>query len=50
MEVFVLVLFPFVPESARFYLVKGQHNKAENVIEMVAKMNFKDIPSGRLVS
>ena len=46
----VMVLFPFVPESARFYLVKGQYNKAEKVIKMVAKMNFKEIPSGRLVS
>ena len=46
----VLALFPFVPESARFYLVKGKYGKAETVIEKVAKMNFKETPSGRLVS
>ena len=46
----VLAMFPFVPESARFYLVKGKYGKAEKVIEKVAKMNFKETPSGKLVS
>ena len=48
--VLVLFLFPFVPESARFYLVKGKHDQAHKVIERVAKMNFKKLPSGTLVS
>ena len=45
----VLFLFPFVPESARFYLIKGKYEKARKVIERVAKINCKEIPSGRLV-
>ena len=45
----VLVFFPFVPESARFYLVKGKEEKAKKVIEQIAKMNCKRPPSGRLV-
>ena len=45
----VLFLFPFVPESARFYLVKGKEEKARKVIELIAKMNCKRPPSGRLV-
>ena len=48
--VLVLFLFPFVPESARFYLVKGKRDQAHKVIERVAKMNFKKLPSGTLVS
>ena len=45
----VLVFFPFVPESARFHLVRGNEKKAMKVIERVARMNFKKPPSGRLV-
>jgi len=45
----VLILFPFVPESARFHLVKGHNEKAMKVIERVARMNCKKPPSGRLV-
>ena len=46
----VLVLFPFVPESARFYMVNGKYDKAQKVIEKVAMMNFKEMPSGKLIS
>ena len=45
----VLVLFPLVPESARFYLVKGRNENARKVIEQIAKMNRKSPPFGRLV-
>ena len=45
----VLGFFPFVPESARFHLVRGNEKKAMKVIERVARMNFKKPPSGRLV-
>ena len=37
-------------QSARCYLAKGKYGKAEKVIEKVAKMDFKETPSGRLVS
>ena len=52
----VVVLFPFVPKSARFYLVKEsmakqvKSGKAEKVIEKVPKMNFMEAFSGSLVS
>ncbi len=45
----VLVLFPFVPESARYYLVKGKNEEAMKVIQRVAKINCKKPLSGRLV-
>ncbi len=45
----VLLLFPVMPESARFYLIRGKPNKAKKVIEMVARMNCKKPPAGKLV-
>lgn len=44
-----IFLFPFVPESPRFYLVKGKLDKARKVIERVAWFNCKTAPPGRLV-
>lgn len=32
----------FVPESARFYVVKGENKKAEKVLRRVAFYNFKE--------
>lgn len=46
----VLFLYPLIPESARYYLVKGKHDKAQRVIERVAWINCKAVPLGRLVS
>lgn len=46
----VLFLYPFVPESARYYLVKGKNDKAQEVIRRVAWINCKAMPHGRLVS
>ena len=46
----VLVLFFFVPESARFYLVQGKPDKAQKVLKRVAWMNRKEMPLGRVVS
>ena len=46
----VLFLFPFVPESARFYVIKGEEDKARRVIEKIAKYNRKPVPQGCLVS
>lgn len=45
-----LFLFPLFPESARFYLVKGKHDKAQKVINRIAWMNCKKAPAGRVVS
>ena len=45
----VLLLFPLVPESARFYLVKGKSKKAIRVLDYVAKVNCQKLPMGKLV-
>ena len=37
-----MCMMQFVPESARFYVVKGQNLKAENVLRRVALYNFKE--------
>ena len=42
--------FPLVPESARFYLVKGKNKEAQKVIKKVAFYNCKPVPHGRVVS
>jgi len=34
----------FVPESARFYVVKGKPEKAEEVIKRIAWFNCRDPP------
>ena len=47
--VLVLFFFPVVPESARFYLVKGKSKEAEKVLAKVARYNCKKALSGRLV-
>ena len=46
----VLFAYPFVPESARFYLVQGKPDKAQEVLKRVAWMNCKEMPLGRVVS
>ena len=45
----VLLVFPLVPESARFYLVKGKDDKAQQVIKRVAWFNCKQVPPGKVV-
>ncbi|XP_064392353.1 synaptic vesicle 2-related protein-like isoform X2 [Halichondria panicea] len=43
-------LFVFIPESARFYIVKGKYAKAEKVIKLIARYNCKQPLQGVLVS
>jgi len=38
----------FVPESVRWLLVKGKTDEARNVLENVAKLNKKEMPSDKL--
>ena len=45
-----IFIFPLVPESARFYIVKGKNKEAQKVIKKVASYNCKTVPHGRLVS
>ena len=47
---FVLFFIPFVPESARFYLVKGKRAQAMKVLNRVAWFNLRSLPKGCLVS
>ena len=46
----VLFFIPFVPESARFYLVKGKKEQAVKVLSRVAWFNNKSLPKGNIVS
>lgn len=46
----VLLFIPFVPESARFCLVKGKTKQAVNVLNRVAWFNRRSLPKGNLVS
>ena len=48
--VLCIFMFPFVPESARYYLVKGKDIEAQKVIKKVAFYNCKPVPHGRVVS
>ena len=45
-----LFYFPFIPESARYYLVHGKIDKAEKVLRRVAWFNSKSLPEGRLIT
>ncbi len=46
----VLPLFLLVPESARYYLVKGKTEQVQKVIERIAFYNCKEPPKGRIVT
>lgn len=45
-----IVSIPFFPESARFYVVKSEHEKARKVLARIAWFNCKSLPEGRVVS
>lgn len=49
-QVLSLFIFFMVPESVRFYLVKGKNDKAQKVIERIAWYNCKNVPPGRVVA
>lgn len=44
-----IILVPFFPESARYYLVKGKQEEAMKVLARVAWVNRKSLPEGRVV-
>ncbi|GBM42045.1 Synaptic vesicle 2-related protein [Araneus ventricosus] len=44
-----LVCLKWYPESARYYLVSGQYDRAVKILQRVAKTNGTDLPPGRLV-
>ncbi|XP_054717899.1 synaptic vesicle 2-related protein-like [Uloborus diversus] len=45
----VIVSLKWYPESARFFLVSNQHDKAETILQKMAAQNDKDLPPGHLV-
>ncbi|GBM42040.1 Synaptic vesicle 2-related protein, partial [Araneus ventricosus] len=45
----VLLCLNWYPESARYYLVSHQYERAVEVLQKVAKTNGTDLPPGRLV-
>jgi MFS family permease len=47
---FVLFLFPFVPESARFYVMKKKPQRAKSVLKRVAWFNRRPMLQGDVVS
>ena len=43
---FVVFLYPFIPESAKWLLVSGQNEKADKTFQKIAKWNKKEKPEG----
>ncbi|KAL0308355.1 UNVERIFIED_CONTAM: Organic cation/carnitine transporter 7 [Sesamum radiatum] len=46
----MLLLSSFAPETPRYLFMKGRTNEAVSVLERVALMNRKELPTGSLVS
>ncbi|KAJ4462912.1 putative Synaptic vesicle 2-related protein [Paratrimastix pyriformis] len=44
-----LCMWPFLPESPRFYVLTGRPEKARKVLERIARMNRKQLPAGQLI-
>ena len=47
--VLVIIMAPFFPESARYYLVQGKQKEAMRVLRYVAWVNHRSLPEGNLV-
>ncbi|XP_065892905.1 synaptic vesicle 2-related protein-like isoform X2 [Dysidea avara] len=46
----VIALFILAPESPMYLITRGKHSKAKKVLSLIAKMNCKQLPVGRLVT
>ncbi|XP_020593141.1 organic cation/carnitine transporter 7-like [Phalaenopsis equestris] len=46
----LLIFYKFTPESPRYLCMKGRKSDAMHVLESIATMNQKLLPSGRLIS
>ncbi|GIX93452.1 synaptic vesicle 2-related protein [Caerostris extrusa] len=44
-----VIAMKWFPESARYYLVSGQRDKAIDILQQMAKMNGCELPPGQLV-
>ena len=45
----LLLLFPLVPESPRYLMVKGQRDAAEKILQRISQVNGVPLPAGQLV-
>jgi MFS family permease len=43
-----LILSYWLPESARFYLANGRHDRAMSILETISRENKKELPKGQL--
>lgn len=43
---FLLIILPFLPESPRWYLVRGKLNEAMKIMRAIAKSNGRHLPDG----
>ncbi|XP_051784655.1 putative transporter SVOPL isoform X1 [Erpetoichthys calabaricus] len=48
-SIILIVLFKFIPESARYNVSAGNTKEAVKTLEHIAKMNRSSLPEGRLV-
>ncbi|CAN0840301.1 Organic cation/carnitine transporter 7 [Linum grandiflorum] len=46
----LLVLYPLTPESPRYLCLKGRKEDALRIMEKIAKINKKELPSGVLIT
>ncbi|XP_065892909.1 putative transporter svop-1 [Dysidea avara] len=46
----MILLFPLIPESPRYLVFHGKEEKAKKVLALIAKINRKPVPIGRLVT
>ncbi|KAL0903329.1 hypothetical protein M5K25_027700 [Dendrobium thyrsiflorum] len=46
----LLIFYSITPESPRYLCMKGRKSEAKHVLESIARMNQKVLPSGELVS
>lgn len=47
---FVFLVLPFIPESPRWYLVRGKVTEAMKIMRSIAKTNGRHLPSGAILS
>lgn len=46
----LLLLYPLLPESPRFHMVKNRPTDARRTLDRMAKLNRKSLPNGQLVA
>ncbi|UJR30979.1 hypothetical protein I4U23_018491 [Adineta vaga] len=48
-SVIIVLFIYFIPESPRYYVASGQHEKAEDVLKKIATINNRSLPEGKLM-